>query len=67
MKFLCLRCDRTMSFEERQLPGDGTMGVVFRCSDCGSEIAMLANPMETQLVSSMGVKIGGQSSQPARQ
>lgn len=61
MKFLCLRCDRTMDFEERQLPGDGTMGVVFRCADCGSEIAMLANPMETQLVSSMGVKIGGRT------
>ncbi|MEX2582993.1 MAG: PCP reductase family protein [Gemmatimonadota bacterium] len=50
-----------MVFEERQLPGDGTMGVVFRCSDCGSEVAMLANPMETQLVSSMGVKIGGRT------
>lgn len=61
MKFLCLRCDETMVFEERQLPGDGTMGVVFRCASCGSEVAMLANPMETQLVSSMGVKIGGRT------
>lgn len=61
MKFLCLRCDAIMRFEERQLPGDGTMGVVFGCPDCGSEVAMLANPMETQLVSSMGVKIGGRT------
>ena len=59
MKFLCLRCDEVMRFEERQLPGDGTMGVVFRCPACGSEVAMLANPMETQLVSSLGVQIGG--------
>lgn len=59
MKFLCLRCDAVMAFAERQLPGDGTMSVVFGCARCGSEIAMLANPMETQLVSSMGVRIGG--------
>jgi hypothetical protein len=59
MKFLCLRCDQVMRFEERQLPGDGTMNVVFACPSCGSEVAMLANPMETQLVSSLGVQIGG--------
>lgn len=59
MKFLCLRCDEVMAFAERQLPGDGTMSVVFGCARCGSEVAMLANPMETQLVSSLGVRIGG--------
>lgn len=59
MKFLCLRCDEVMRFEERQLPGDGTMGVVFACGVCKGEVAMLTNPMETQLVSSLGVKIGG--------
>ncbi|MQA90456.1 MAG: hypothetical protein GEU90_09500 [Gemmatimonas sp.] len=48
-----------MRFEERQLPGDGTMGVVFACPQCGGEVAMLTNPMETQVVSSLGVKIGG--------
>jgi hypothetical protein len=48
-----------MRFEERQLPGDGTMGVVFACPGCGSEIAMLANPMETRLVSGLGIQIGG--------
>ena len=61
MKFLCIRCDETMRFEERQLPGDGTMGVVFSCPCCGQEVAMLTNPMETQLVSSLGVKIGGRT------
>lgn len=59
MKFLCLACDEVMSFAERQLPGDGTMAAVFRCPGCEREMAMLANPMETQLVSSMGVKVGG--------
>jgi hypothetical protein len=61
MKFLCLGCDQVMSFSERQLPGDGTFAVVFACTKCKNEIAMLANPMETQLVSSMGVKIGGRT------
>jgi hypothetical protein len=59
MKFLCLRCDQVMAFEERQLPGDGTLAAVFSCGGCGHEMAMLTNPMETQLVSSLGVKIGG--------
>ena len=61
MKFLCLRCDAVMSLAERQLPGDGTLAAVFTCDSCGHEMAMLTNPMETQLVSSLGVKIGGRT------
>ena len=61
MKFLCLGCDKVMDFAERQLPGDGTFAAVFNCGSCGHEIAMLANPMETQMVSSLGVKIGGRT------
>lgn len=59
MKFLCLGCDEVMEFAERQVPGDGTLAAVFRCGACGREIAMLTNPMETRIVSGMGVKIGG--------
>jgi hypothetical protein len=59
MKFLCLDCDDVMVFAERQIPGDGTLAAVFTCGSCKREMAMLTNPMETQLVSSMGVKIGG--------
>ncbi len=59
MKFLCLDCDNIMEFAERQVPGDGTLAAVFACGSCGREMAMLTNPMETQLVSSLGVKIGG--------
>jgi hypothetical protein len=59
MKFLCIDCDHVMEFTERAIPGDGTMAAVFSCARCGREIAMLANPMETQLVSSLGVKVGG--------
>jgi hypothetical protein len=59
MKFLCVDCDEQMIFEERQLPGDGTLAAAFRCPDCERIVAMLTNPMETQLVSSLGIKIGG--------
>ena len=61
MKFLCLPCDQVMAFAERQVPGDGTFAAVFACPGCGREMAMLANPMETQLVSSLGVKVGGRT------
>ena len=59
MKFLCVECDKVMDFAERQVPGDGTLAAVFTCGSCDREIAMLTNPMETQLISSLGVKIGG--------
>jgi Proto-chlorophyllide reductase 57 kD subunit len=64
MKFLCVECDRQMVFEERQLPGDGTLAAAFRCPRCGRVVAMLTNPMETQLVASLGVKIGGATLPP---
>jgi len=61
MKFLCIECDQQMAFAERQLPGDGTLAATFKCPKCGRVVAMLTNPMETQLVSSLGVEIGGWS------
>ncbi|HEX9885049.1 MAG TPA: PCP reductase family protein [Longimicrobiales bacterium] len=69
MKFLCVGCDQAMAFAERQLPGDGTLTAIFTCPGCGREVAMLANPMETQLVSSLGVEIGGRTvpAQPMEQ
>lgn len=59
MKFLCVECDNVMDFSDRDIPGDGTMAALFTCGSCGREVAMLTNPMETQLVSSLGVKVGG--------
>jgi hypothetical protein len=61
MKFLCVDCDQQMAFAERQLPGDGTLAATFKCPTCGRVVAMLTNPMETQLVSSLGVEIGGRT------
>ena len=61
MKFLCLECDTLMQYEDRQQPDDGTFAAAFACPGCGRRIAMLANPMETQLVSALGVRIGGRT------
>jgi hypothetical protein len=61
MKFLCLPCDTVMAFAERQIPGDGTLAAVFKCPGCQREMAMLTNPYETQLVSGLGIKIGGRT------
>jgi hypothetical protein len=61
MKFLCVECDEQMTFEERAVPGDGTFAAAFRCPRCGRAVAMLANPMETQLVGALGVRIGGRT------
>jgi len=61
VKFLCIDCDEQMQFAERQVPGDGTFAAAFRCPRCGRSVALLANPMETQLVGSLGVKIGGRT------
>jgi hypothetical protein len=64
VKFLCLACDQVMDYAERRLPGDGTMAVVYACPDCRREIAMLANPMETRMVSGLGIEVGGRTVPP---
>lgn len=66
MKFLCVECDEAMSLEEAHGPDEGAMTVVFQCPTCGTETAMLTNPMETQVVRSLGVSIGEEetSSEP---
>lgn len=61
MKFLCVACDEQMIFEQRRIPGDGTLAAAFRCPECERVVAMLTNPMETQLVSSLGIEIGGKT------
>lgn len=61
MKFLCVECDEAMEFSERREPGDGTFVAAFTCPKCGRRVAMLANPMETQLVGALGVRIGGKT------
>ncbi len=58
MKFLCVECDAQMASVEKTDPGDGSLALLFRCPRCRRQIAMLTNPMETQMVSSLCVSMG---------
>lgn len=58
MKFLCVPCDEAMQLIETRGPDRGSMALVYSCPACGYELAMLTNPAETQVVGSLGVKVG---------
>src|SRR3954453_7389207 len=58
MKFLCGPCDSPMKLQSVGPPEGGSLSVVYSCPECGYEMAMLTNPFETQLVQSLGVRIG---------
>ena len=58
MKFLCVPCDSPMKLQTIGPPERGSLSVVYSCPECGYEMAMLTNPFETQLVQSLGVRIG---------
>ena len=61
MKFLCVSCDEAMKLIDAKPPERGSLTVVYRCMSCDHEIAMLTNPFETQVVGSLGVKVGGEA------
>jgi Proto-chlorophyllide reductase 57 kD subunit len=61
MKFLCVPCDSPMKLQTVGPPERGSLSVVYSCPECGYEIAMLTNAYETQIVQSLGVKIGAAS------
>ena len=58
MKFLCVPCDTPMKLQTVEPPERGSLSIVYACPECGYEIAMLTNAYETQVVQSLGVKIG---------
>jgi DNA-directed RNA polymerase subunit RPC12/RpoP len=58
MKFLCVACDEPMKLHQAGPPERGSLSVVYGCPKCGHRIAMLTNPMETEMVRSLGVRIG---------
>jgi hypothetical protein len=64
MKFLCVACDEGMRLLATAGPDEGSLTVTFACPTCGHRVAMLTNPWETQLVRTLGVKVGG-SAAPA--
>jgi Proto-chlorophyllide reductase 57 kD subunit len=58
MKFLCVPCDSPMKLKTVAPPERGSLSVVYYCPECEYEIAMLTNAYETQVVQSLGVRIG---------
>ena len=58
MKFLCVPCDSPMKLRSVGPPERGSLSVVYACPECGYEMAMLTNAYETQVVQSLGVRIG---------
>jgi DNA-directed RNA polymerase subunit RPC12/RpoP len=61
MKFLCLSCDEGMKLEATSGPREGSLEATFVCPRCRYKIVMLTNPWETQLVQTLGVKVGGRA------
>ncbi len=59
MKFLCIACDQAMRLSGAAGPDEGSLTVTFACPTCGHRVAMLTNPWETQMVRTLGVKVGG--------
>lgn len=58
MKFLCIPCNTPMTLRATEENEPGSLSVVYSCGECGYEMAMLTNSQETQMVRSLGVRIG---------
>lgn len=58
MKFLCVGCDEPMKLQSVDATGGGALSVLYECPGCAQQIAMLTNPLETEMVQSLGVRIG---------
>lgn len=58
MKFLCVPCDTPMRLRATEESEPGSLSVIYSCPACGYEIAMLTNQHETDMVRSLGVRIG---------
>jgi hypothetical protein len=65
VKFLCIACDAAMRLTSTAGPDEGSLTVTFACPGCGHRVAMLTNPWETQLVQTLGVKVGGRTAPAA--
>jgi hypothetical protein len=65
MKFLCIACDEAMRLLGTAGSDPDSLTVTFACPACGHRVAMLTNPWETQMVRTLGVKVGGAPAQAA--
>lgn len=59
MRFICEKCEVPMDFEREKDLSKESMKVTFGCPDCNARFSMVTNPGETQLIYSLGIKIGG--------
>ena len=50
-----------MALKSTHGPFDGSMSIVYECPTCTMQTAMLTNKAETQMVRSLGVRIGGRT------
>ncbi len=66
MKFLCVSCDEAMKLFVASPPDRGSLTIVYSCPKCAHEFAMLTNPYETQVVSSLGVQVGPEADGTAK-
>lgn len=64
MKFICSECQELMSLAAPVQPDDdGSIAVTFSCGSCDWGMTMLINPGESQMVKTLGVKLGGEQVQ----
>ena len=54
-----------MKLQSVEPPERGSLSIVYSCPECGYEMAMLTNAYETQVVQSLGVRIGPDGDQKA--
>jgi hypothetical protein len=50
-----------MKLQTVRPPERGSLSIVYSCPECGYEMAMLTNAYETQVVQSLGVRVGAAS------
>lgn len=63
MKLVCMTCESYLLYEGQEDIKE-SLGITFKCPRCGYRLAMVTNPGETQLIHSMGIRIGGRTSVP---
>ncbi len=62
MKFVCLECDEPMKMLDMKPTEEGSLALKYECPQCSWSVAMLTNPQETEMVASLGLKIGPEQS-----
>lgn len=61
MKFVCLNCETYMGLEKVEKPEEGSLGVFFACPSCNAKFSMVTNAGETNMMNSLGLKLGAKS------